>query len=169
MSRPPPRNIIADQSGLMYKLYRLDNDLLGFTNKEAILTMRKLLIFLSSLAIAVSATAFAADCGSLNTQTEMNQCAETQFQQLDKELNKVYTEYRSRLNERQKHQIKEAQLAWVIFRDFACAFESSGVEGGSVHPFIYLSCLAAKTNARLKELTSLANCEEGDLSCPIWK
>lgn len=127
--------------------------------------MCKLLVLLSLLAFAVSATAFA-DCGDLNTQTAMNQCAMEQFQRLDKELNKVYTEYRSRLDKRQKQQLKEVQLAWIKFRDLACAFESSGVEDSSVHPFIFQSCLSAKTNARLKKLSSLANCGEGDLSCP---
>lgn len=131
--------------------------------------MHKLLILLSSLAFAVSATAFAAGCGDLNAQSAMNQCALTQFQQLDEEFNKVYREYRSRLDDRQKQQLKEAQLAWVKFRDLACNFESSGVEDGSAHAFIFQSCLSVKTNSRLKELQSLANCEEGDLSCPAWK
>jgi uncharacterized protein YecT (DUF1311 family) len=96
---------------------------LGIANKEATLAMHKLSILLSSLAFAMSATAFAADCGDLNTQSAMNQCALTQFQQLDEEFNKVYREYRSRLDERQKQQLKGAQLAWVKFRDLACTFE----------------------------------------------
>lgn len=126
-------------------------------------------LFFLSLAFAFSATAFAAECGDLDTQAAMNQCALVQFQQLDKEMNKTYTEYQSRLDRRQKRQIKEVQLAWVKFRDLACKFESSGVEGGSVHPFIFRSCLAEKTRVRLKDLALLVSCEEGDLSCPAWK
>lgn len=126
-------------------------------------------LFLLSLVFLVSTAAFAAECGDLDTQVTMNQCAMVQFQQLDKELNKAYTEYQSRLDKRQKRQIKEVQLAWVKYRDLACAFESSGVEGGSAHPFIFRSCLAEKTRARLRDITLLASCEEGDLSCPAWK
>ena len=126
-------------------------------------------LFFSSLAFVISATAFAAECGELDTQAAMNQCVMVQFQQLDKEMNKAYTEYQSRLDRRQKRQIKEVQLAWVKFRDLACTFESSGVEGGSAHPFIFRSCLAEKTRARLSDLTRLISCEEGDLSCPAWK
>jgi uncharacterized protein YecT (DUF1311 family) len=131
--------------------------------------MRKVLILVPTLVFAAITTASAEECDNLKTQLDMNQCAAAQFQQLDAELNKVYAEYRSRLNDNQKHQFKNAELAWVKYRGLSCTFESSGVEGGSVHPFIFQSCLAEKTRVRLKELTLLTNCEEGDLSCPAWK
>jgi len=131
--------------------------------------MRWSLIISSLLTFCVPVTAFSANCGDLKTQSEMNQCAYKEHQQTDKELNEVYSTYRSRLNETQKRQIKDVQLAWVKFRDLACDFESSGVKGGSVYPFILQSCLTTMTRARLQQLKFLANCEEGDLSCPAWK
>lgn len=124
-----------------------------------------LLLFL----LCVPVTVFSANCGDLETQSAMNQCAYREYQQVDKELNEFYNTYRTRLNERQKSQIKEVQLAWVKFRDLACDFESSGVTGGSAYPFILQSCLTAMSRARLAELKYLANCREGDLSCPAWQ
>lgn len=108
-------------------------------------------------------------CGDRPTQLEMNQCAAQDYAQADRELNRVYNAYRSRLSEEQKGELRDAQRAWIPFRDLSCTFESSGVKGGSVYPFILHSCLAAMTRARTRQLQQLANCKEGDLSCPAWK
>jgi len=131
--------------------------------------MRRLIVISSMLLFCVPVTAFSANCGDLKTQSEMNQCAYREYQQADKELNEVYSTYRLRLNESQRRQIKDVQLAWIKFRDLACDFESSGVKGGSVYPFILQTCLTTMTRARLLQLKFLADCEEGDLSCPAWK
>jgi len=131
--------------------------------------MHKLKIFLFSLAIAVSTTALAEGCGDLDGQSEMNECAIKEFQQLDQKLNRTLKEYKVRLDDEQKLKFRASQLAWIKYRNLSCVFESSVVEGGSVYPLIYNYCLSAKTNARLKELDYLVNCEEGDLSCPAFK
>jgi uncharacterized protein YecT (DUF1311 family) len=139
------------------------------SHNEEIVEMRRLLRLLAMLTYAVMVTASAEDCGNLKTQLDMNQCAAAQFQEVDKELNKVYTAYRHRLDEFQKSQFRDVELAWVKYRDLSCAYQSSGVAGGSVHPLILQTCLAEKTRLRLNEITFLANCKEGDLSCPAWK
>lgn len=113
--------------------------------------------------------AISQDCGDLQTQSEMNQCVAADYAKVDRELNKAYNDYPSRLAEEQKRQLRDAQLAWIRFRDLSCAFESSGVKGGSVYPLILHSCLASMTRARLQQLSVLASCKEGDLSCPAWK
>jgi len=112
------------------------------------------------------ADVFATDCGYLKTQSEMNQCTYEEFQRVDAELNSLYGAYRSRLDVHLKRQLKAVQLAWVKFRDLACEYESTGVKGGSVYPFILQSCLTSMTRSRVEQLHYLANCEEGDLSCP---
>jgi uncharacterized protein YecT (DUF1311 family) len=121
------------------------------------------------LALAVITAASAEDCRNLKTQLDMNHCAAAQFQKVDKELNRVYGTYRSRLSDDQKRQFKDVQVAWVKCRDLSCTFESSAIEGGRVHPLIFQTCLAEKIHIRIKELIRLNNCEEGDLSCPAWK
>ncbi|MDP3814670.1 lysozyme inhibitor LprI family protein [Pseudomonas sp.] len=78
----------------------------------------------------------------------------------------MYGEYRKGLDGAQKQQLKEVQLAWIKFRDLACAFESSSLEGGSAYSMQLNACLAQKTAARIKGLEQLASCEEGDLSWP---
>jgi len=118
------------------------------------------------------ANVFAIDCGDIINEGAMNHCATTQFQQLDKELNKAYTEYirhHSQIDKKQKKQLKDSQIAWVKFRDLSCIFESSGAEGSSIYPFILQSCRSDITRTRIKEFETLANCKEGDFSCPAWK
>ena len=131
--------------------------------------MRRRLQFTLLICLFLGGRAYPSECGDLGTQNAMDRCVLSELQKADNELNDAYNGYRSRLDVDQKRRFKDAQLAWVKFRDLACGFESSGVEGGSIHPFILRSCLARLTRTRLKELSFLANCKEGDLSCPAPK
>jgi uncharacterized protein YecT (DUF1311 family) len=126
----------------------------------------KAVLLLMTFAAGVAA---AQNCADLRTQLDMNRCAAEDYASVDRELNRSYDAYRARLGDEQKRQLREAQLAWVRFRDLSCQFESSAVKGGSVYPLILQSCLASMTRARLRQLSVLADCKEGDLSCPAWK
>lgn len=105
-------------------------------------------------------------CYAPRYQLDLNTCAAQARTRADQELNQVYAAYKKRLPPNQTQRLKQAQLAWIKFRDASCVFESSGVEGGSAHPMVYLGCLTAKTRDRIKALEALSACEEGDLSCP---
>jgi uncharacterized protein YecT (DUF1311 family) len=122
--------------------------------------------FLSSL--FVSSFTLALDCQNHQTQTDMNQCASIDLGRETKKLNKTYNNFKAKLNPTQKQQFKEVQLAWIKFKDLACQFESSGVEGGSAHSMVLDGCLTEMTRQRNKELEAMSNCQEGDLSCPAW-
>lgn len=122
--------------------------------------------FLSSL--FVSSSALALDCQNPQSQTDMNQCAYSDLDSETKKINKTYNDFRAKLNPTQKQQLKEVQLAWIKFKDLACQFEASGVEGGSAHSMVLAGCLIEKVRQRNKELETLGNCQEGDLSCPAW-
>lgn len=124
---------------------------------------------LPALVLSVLSGGAWADCSSAATQSEMTQCAGRAYTAADKKLNIAYNEYRKRLSEPQKKQLTQAQLAWIKYRDLSCAFESSGVEGGSAYPMVRSYCLAGKTESRLKEIGQLQDCEEGDMSCPAHK
>lgn len=124
---------------------------------------------LPALVLSVLSGSAWADCSAAATQSEMTQCAGQAYSAADKKLNIAYNEYRKRLSDAQKKQLAQAQLAWIKYRDLSCAFESSGVEGGSVYPMVRGYCLAGKTESRLKEIKALQDCQEGDLSCPAHK
>ena len=121
------------------------------------------------LAAAIASTSLAVharDCENPRNQLELNDCASERLTRADGELNQLYADYRKRLSASEARQFKQAQVAWIKFRDASCVFESSAVKGGSAYTMVHLGCLAAKTEARVKELKVLASCEEGDLSCP---
>ncbi|TWI67753.1 uncharacterized protein YecT (DUF1311 family) [Pseudoduganella lurida] len=126
-------------------------------------------ILFAFAALCLATGAQATSCDAATTQRDMNACAGTSFKDQDKKLNAVYNGYRARLDANQKKLLKDAQVAWLKFRDLSCEFQASGVEGGSVQPMIVSECLAAMTAERVKQLQALDSCKEGDLSCPAPK
>ena len=115
-----------------------------------------------------SSIVVADECANAATQLALNQCAAKKLAEQDKALNKTYGEYRKKLTDEQKKKLTEVQLIWINFRDKACAFEASGVEGGSAYPMALSFCKADKTAARVKELNVLNSCQEGDTNCPAF-
>jgi uncharacterized protein YecT (DUF1311 family) len=105
-------------------------------------------------------------CASAMTQQALNQCAAQAQEQADQSLKDFITDYQTRLSSDQVIRLQHTQASWRLFRRFSCEFESSGVAGGSAYPMVFSGCMAAKATARLNELQQLAQCEEGDLSCP---
>ncbi|MDR2153100.1 MAG: lysozyme inhibitor LprI family protein, partial [Helicobacteraceae bacterium] len=96
--------------------------------------------------LCLSASCFAdVNCKDPQTQLEMNQCAAEEFDAADKELNALYSSYRKSLDSKSKAALKEAQSAWIKFRDLDCAFETIGSLGGSMHNMIFSRCLIEKT------------------------
>jgi len=130
--------------------------------------MKKIKLWLSVL-LFIPVAASAVNCGDLTTQSGMNQCAAAEYKKSDQALNQVYARYRSGLDEGQKRQLMEVQRAWIRFRDLSCEFKSSGIQGGSVHPFALANCMTEMTEQRIRELQVLEICEEGDLLCPSRK
>ena len=124
------------------------------------------LVFVLGHVIAQATPPTSTACEAPRHQLGMNTCAAQARTWADQELNRVYVAYKKRLPPNQAQQLRQAQLAWIKFRDASCVFESSGVEGGSAHPMVYLGCLTAKTQDRIKALQALSECKEGDLSCP---
>lgn len=132
-------------------------------------------ILLASFLLGIAAVpatptpATATDCGDADSQAEMNACAGAAFETADKELNVLYFQMRQRLTGETEAlaRLRDAQRAWVAFRDAECAFASGGVEGGSVQPMIRLMCLEQATAARVEDFRGYLSCVEGDLSCPL--
>ncbi|BCP52679.1 hypothetical protein K32_12960 [Kaistia sp. 32K] len=131
----------------------------------------------SGLAIAVAAmiwiwaapAARAADCGDLQTQTEMTICAGDAFKKTDAELNKLYRQIQERLTDDAdtRRLLVATQRAWVSFRDAECAFRGSAVAGGSAEPMIVSQCNDNLTRLRIEDLKGYLACQEGDLDCPV--
>src|SRR6185436_15178293 len=106
------------------------------------------------------------NCRDPQTQLEMNLCAGIEFERADAELNRVYRE--SIAGERQADReldrrydqrpsnetiLREAQRAWVAFRDAQCTYEANGeARGGSMESMVHGQCLARMTRERTAQL-----------------
>ncbi|MGK9172776.1 DUF1311 domain-containing protein [Yokenella regensburgei] len=125
------------------------------------------IILIAAATLLASAGALADECDNASTQTAMNMCTAEQAQTADKKLNQTWQDALKRAAPAQRELMKKAQQAWITLRDADCEFIASGVEGGSVQPMIHNQCIADKTIEREAWLSSLLQCEEGDMSCPL--
>ena len=111
------------------------------------------------------------DCDQATTQLEMNLCAQQDFQIADKALNAAYSKAVAAMKsvdanldgnmKGAEKALREAQRAWITFRDNACAAEGYLMRGGSAEPLLVNGCLARLTDQRTADLESLALGVEG--------
>jgi len=105
------------------------------------------------------------NCTDPQYQAEMNQCAARDFERADAELNRLWREViatarsSDREIDRQSDQqplseqvLRNAQRAWVTFRDAHCEYESFEARGGSMQTMIYEGCRAKLTQERISQL-----------------
>lgn len=91
-------------------------------------------------------------CPDAQSQGELNVCWGKEYKAADARLNTVYRAFMTKLNEEESAQLKNAQLAWLKYRDTNCEFVADQFKGGSMRPMIAAMCLADVTNARVTEL-----------------
>ena len=109
------------------------------------------------------------DCAAATSQTALNGCAGEAYAAADRHLNDLYRDLTGRLggDDARLQRLISAQRAWIAFRDRECAFVASAVAGGSAEAMVLAQCLRAETERRIEAFGSYANCEEGDLACPV--
>lgn len=122
-----------------------------------------------ALAAAAAQPMTEAECANAMSQMEMNACARQAFERADAELNRLYREQivaarasdRSPDNGRiegddrpgEEETLREAQRAWVAFRDAHCRGEGYAERGGSMEPMIFHQCSERLTRERIAQLT----------------
>ncbi|MBF0495448.1 MAG: DUF1311 domain-containing protein [Deltaproteobacteria bacterium] len=80
-------------------------------------------LFLAALFLALASlgwstgSASAGDCSQQPDTIRIVQCHNQRYQKADQELNQVYAEAMKHLTEPQKQKLKEAQRAWLKYRD----------------------------------------------------
>ncbi|HEV2816443.1 MAG TPA: lysozyme inhibitor LprI family protein [Allosphingosinicella sp.] len=108
-------------------------------------------------------------CADPQTQLEMNMCAGLDFERADAELNAAWrvaiAEARTRDREIDRRydqrptteaKLREAQRAWLVFRDAHCTVQGyDEARGGSMEPMVYSGCRAALTRQRTAQLRGL--------------
>jgi len=123
----------------------------------------KTLFYTGCLLFAAAMANAAAVCNPAGTQTEMNICAFQAYQAADGDLNFDYKRAMAYLKQADLDylpkdavpgaiMLRDAQRAWITYRDKNCAVETLAYRGGSIEPLIKATCLEEMTRARSEEL-----------------
>lgn len=99
------------------------------------------------------------------TQLQMNEQSNLDFQKAEQDLNSVYEKLSGKVSADGQKSLRAAEDSWIHFRDLECSFESLGSVGGSVHSMAVRKCKLERTKQRIKELDRQLNCQEGDITC----
>src|SRR2546428_9968686 len=91
-------------------------------------------------------------CAKAQSQAEMNDCWGREYRAADTVLNQVYRQLVSMLDDEEKSQLKEAEAAWLKYRDANCDFVADQYKGGTMRPMAYAICLGEMTRNRTAEL-----------------
>jgi uncharacterized protein YecT (DUF1311 family) len=107
----------------------------------------------------------AIDCTNTVMQQEMNACAEQDWMDADADLNAAYRAamavrkgYDADLAKSERGaeaNLRNAQRAWITYRDAACAAEGYAMHGGSAEPLLIYGCRARLTEQRAEDLRLL--------------
>lgn len=106
-------------------------------------------------AIAAPSSAAAREgCGAQQNQTEMNACYSRELDRADDRLNAAYKKRLDGMRDDPDgvRLLREAERAWVDFREKNCVYQAHGEEGGSVYSTMVATCRITMTEARTKEI-----------------
>ena len=105
------------------------------------------------------------DCNSAMTQMALNACAAREFETADVDLNAAYGQARAAMRRLDKElsedggaerALRDAQRAWISYRDTACLAEGFMMRGGSAEPLVIFGCKTRLTQQRAVDLWSVA-------------
>ncbi|BCM18540.1 lysozyme inhibitor LprI family protein [Mesorhizobium sp. J8] len=120
---------------------------------------------LAMLLTAPAARAAAIDCVAAKTQADLATCTAANAASADAGLNAVYKALAGRLAPADLKRLRDAQRAWIPFRDKECAFRTRPYADGSAYSTLVETCKTELTKVRLAQLQHQLQCPEGDLSC----
>ncbi|MGX9354638.1 lysozyme inhibitor LprI family protein [Roseobacteraceae bacterium S113] len=106
------------------------------------------------------------NCANPVSQAEMTGCAARAYEAADVELNVHYKAARAVLREADQYLapdeipgadlLRDAQRAWIPYRDAACTAESLVARGGTLQNQLYFLCLERLTRQRTEDLRLIA-------------
>jgi uncharacterized protein YecT (DUF1311 family) len=106
------------------------------------------------------------DCTDPQTQVEMTGCAARAYEAADGALNAVWKQAMAKAKEIDQYIgaedvpaatiLRDAQRAWIPYRDQACEAESLVARGGSMQSQLYYTCLTRLTRTRTDDLAGFA-------------
>ena len=121
--------------------------------------------FLLLCCLAVPVASQDVDCATAMAQVDLNTCAYQDWERADADLNAAYKRALALLEEWDANlpaaerggakALKEAQRAWIIFRDKYCEAEGYAFKGGSAEPLLVYGCMRLVTEERTAHLAGM--------------
>lgn len=91
----------------------------------------------------------------LSITAEQIECFERKYSAADKELNDIYKQTMSRLDESRRAALKKEQIAWIKEKETKCAQAGKEVEGGTLETVMIKDCLVQMTEQRVTYLKNI--------------
>jgi uncharacterized protein YecT (DUF1311 family) len=110
-----------------------------------------------NLILALTLSFLLCPCAHSQSQPEMNETAQADFEKADAKLNAVYKKTLATLDDEGKKKLIAAERAWVAYRDAEAAFVADSERGGSIAPLIYSTTCRELTESRIQELHKAVN------------
>jgi uncharacterized protein YecT (DUF1311 family) len=105
------------------------------------------------------------DCANAIAQSDLNICAEQDWQEADADLNRAYQQVMAEMKRMDadlppdlqgaETALRTAQRAWISYRDANCTAAGFRFRGGSAEPLLIYGCLRQMTLDRTEELLAL--------------
>ena len=96
-------------------------------------------------------------------QIALEVCESNIYHSLDTRMNDLYKKQMTRLGPESKAALRDAQRAWLVFRDKSCDYEAGKDPRGYMETIQYI-CLQDITRRRIEDLTSYLECTQN--GCP---
>lgn len=126
--------------------------------------MIRVSLFACLLAVRIASPALAQDidCETAMAQQELNACAEQDWEAADADLNDAYKRAMAEMKDMDANMpedlqgaadaLRDAQRAWITYRDANCLHAGFPMRGGSAEPLLVYGCMAQMTEDRTAEL-----------------
>lgn len=96
-------------------------------------------------------------------QIALEACESSIYHSLDTRMGDLYKKQMARLGPESKAALRDAQRAWLVFRDKSCDYEA-GKDPRGYMLVIQYTCLQDTTRRRIEDLTSYLECTQN--GCP---
>lgn len=95
-------------------------------------------------------------CDNATTTVEMINCAGNDLKTVDARLNATYKKHRAGLDDQARILLRDAQRAWIAYRDRECLRQRDTARGGTMAPLLEIGCKTTLSEQRIIELQATA-------------
>ncbi|MGU8080580.1 lysozyme inhibitor LprI family protein [Burkholderia pyrrocinia] len=105
----------------------------------------------------VSGAAFSKIACNGQTNAELTNCAQANYEAADKILNKSYNDFLGKVSPSDKQNLIATQRAWVVYKETYCGAAFDATAPGAEAAIDKLACLTSVTEARTEEIRYLGS------------